>query len=161
MPECPVCRKQLEPVRQREGVNYPCRSCNGRALTVTQVRHVLGEDLAMKLLRLIKLTTRPSERLCPFCSKPMRIVNSQEPLIQVDMCRKCNVVWFDEPTYKSLPELGLEGTNSMLIRGAEVLATQRLDQLNREMEEEEAKRKGKGKKHRPPLSDSERENDRT
>lgn len=159
MPECPVCRKPLEPIRQREGVFYPCRSCNGRALTVTQVRHVLGEDLAMKLLRLIKLTTRTSERLCPFCSQPMRIVNSQEPLIEVDMCRKCNVVWFDEPTYKSLPELGLEGTNSMLIRGAEVLATQRLDHLNRAMEEDEAKRKGK--KRRRPLSDSESENDRT
>ena len=109
MPTCPICDKPLETARQREGVFYPCADCKGRAVTVSQVRHVLGERVATKLLRLMKLSRRQSQRRCPFCANPMVVVNSQEPLLELDACRACNAVWFDAPTYESLPELEFEG----------------------------------------------------
>lgn len=54
MPTCPICSTPLETARQREGVFYPCRACNGKAVTISQIRHVQGERVAMKLLRLIE-----------------------------------------------------------------------------------------------------------
>lgn len=88
MPKCPICQTSLETTRQREGVFYPCHSCNGRAVTVSQIHHVLGERVAMKLLRLMKLSSSRSSRLCPFCEKPMVAVNNQEPQMDVDACRR-------------------------------------------------------------------------
>ena len=62
MPICPICFKPLATTRQREGLFYLCTSCDGRAVTISQIRHVLGEKVATKLLRLMKLSRRKSER---------------------------------------------------------------------------------------------------
>jgi Zn-finger nucleic acid-binding protein len=150
----------LETARQREGVFYPCRSCNGRAVTVSQIRHVLGEGIAMKLLRLMKLSARPSPRECPFCSAAMGVVNSQEPPLELDACRKCNVVWFDGPTYDSLPELAIEGTNSIRMQATEIIAMERLEELKKRMEEERKQARKKKPLHRiaEPRKDGRSEN---
>lgn len=144
MPNCPICQTKLETVRQREGVFYPCHSCHGRAMTVSQIRHVLGERVAVKLLRLMKLGSRPSSRPCPFCDKPMVIVNSQEPLMEVEGCRACNAIWFDEPTYESLPELSFGATSSIAMEATEIIAKERLEELKKRLEEE--RKQGRKKK---------------
>jgi Zn-finger nucleic acid-binding protein len=113
-------------------------------VTVSQVRHVLGERLAMKLLRLMKLSRRRTERQCAFCGKPMLLVNSQEPPLQLDGCSSCNAVWFDAPTYESLPELAFDSTNFRQMQATEIIATQRLREFN-EREEEERKKARKKK----------------
>ncbi len=150
MPKCPICQTALVTARQREGVFYPCRSCNGRAVTVSQVRYVLGERVAMKLLRLMKLSPRPSPRLCPFCDKPMLVVNSQEPPLQLDACRSCNALWFDGPTYESLPELSFEATGSIGMQATEIIALERLEELKRRMAEERKQARKKKPLHRNP-----------
>jgi Zn-finger nucleic acid-binding protein len=139
MPTCPICDKPLQTARQREGVFYPCCACGGRAVTVSQVRHVLGERLATKLLRLMKLSRRRSERRCAFCGKPMLAVNSQEPPLELDACRACNVVWFDGPTYESLPELAFDSTNFRPMQATEIIAMERLREFKQREEEERKK----------------------
>jgi Zn-finger nucleic acid-binding protein len=148
MPKCPICQTALETIRQREGVFYPCHSCNGRAVTVSQIRHVLGERVAMKLLRLMKLGSRRSPRLCPFCDKPMVVVNNQEPPMELDACRLCNAVWFDAPTYESLPELSFEATSSIAMQATEIIALERLQELKQRMEEERKAERKKKPVHR-------------
>jgi Zn-finger nucleic acid-binding protein len=143
MPECPICKAPLETARQREGVFYPCRTCGGRAVTVSQIRHVLGERVAIKLLRLMKLSARPSPRPCPFCSKAMWVVNSQEPRLELEACKSCNAVWFDAPTYESLPELSFESTSTMATQVTELIAMDRLEKLKKRMEEERKKERKK------------------
>jgi len=71
----------LETVRQREGLFYLCSSCNGRALTVPQIRRVCNDRLAARLLRLIKSSRRQGERACPFCAQPMLVIQTQEPAL--------------------------------------------------------------------------------
>lgn len=148
MPKCPICQTELGTARQREGVFYPCRSCNGRAVTISQIRHVLGERVAMKFLRLMKLNPRPSPRMCPFCSKTMWVVNSQEPPVELDACRSCNTVWFDGPTYESLPELSFEATSSIGMQATEIIAMERLEDLKKRLEEERKQRRKKKPLHR-------------
>lgn len=145
MPTCPICHKPLETVRQREGVYYACSGCHGRAVTIPQVRHVLGERVAMKLLRLIKLSRATATRSCPFCSGPMLGVISHEPAIQLDACRTCNAVWFDEPTYASLPELAFESTSFLSMQSTEVLALERL----RELKERQAAERKQSRRKKP------------
>jgi Zn-finger nucleic acid-binding protein len=111
---------------------------------------VLGEQVAVKLLRLMKLSMRSSARKCPFCGKLMLAVNSQEPQLEVDACRSCNSVWFDEPTYQSLPELAFEGTNFLPMQTTEIVAMDRLEELKKRMEQERKQARRKKPLHRIP-----------
>ncbi|MDB6021983.1 MAG: hypothetical protein JWQ04_1840, partial [Pedosphaera sp.] len=128
--------------RQREGVFYPCKSCDGRAVTISQIRHVGGTQVATKLLRLLQSSRRRSERRCPFCDKFMIVLNTQEPELELDGCRDCNAVWFDSPSYASLPQLTVETTNSISMQATEIIAFNRLKEL-KEREETERKRAAK------------------
>lgn len=151
MPACPICSKPLETVRQREGLFYFCSTCNGRALTVPQVRRVLGDRLAAKLLRLMKLSRREAERVCPFCTEPMLVIRAAEPPLELNACRPCSVVWFDAPTYEALPEGTVETTASLALQATELVAEIRLKELKereREREQEEHDKKKKRKKRR-------------
>jgi Zn-finger nucleic acid-binding protein len=115
---------------------------------VSQIRHVLGEPVAMKLLRLMKLSRRPSPRLCPFCSQVMLVVNSQEPPLELDACRSCNTVWFDGPTYELLPELSFGATSAIAMQATEIIAMERLKELKKRLEEERKQRRKKKPPHR-------------
>jgi Zn-finger nucleic acid-binding protein len=96
----------------------------------------MGNTVAMKLLRLMKLSRRRSERHCPFCSEFMFVVNSQEPQLEVEVCRSCNAVWFDQPTYESLPQLTAETMNSIPMQATEIIAMERLQELKKRLEAE-------------------------
>ena len=100
----------------------------------------------MRLLRLMKLSTRPSPRACPFCSQKMWVVNSQEPLPELEACRLCNLVWFDEPSYESLPQLATENMSSIQLQATEIIAMDRLRELKEREEEERQKAKKKRKR---------------
>ena len=160
MPTCPICATPLRTARQREGLFYPCDGCAGRAVTLSHVRHVLGDIVATKLLRLIKLSRRVGERPCPFCGVAMLVVNAEQPPLELDACRNCNAVWFDQPTYDSLPQLTLETLNSRTSQATEIIALERLEELKKKMEEErKAPRKKKQVLHRdadstPPRPDA-------
>jgi Zn-finger nucleic acid-binding protein len=137
----------LETVRQREGLFYFCSTCNGRALTIPQVRRVIGDRLAAKLLRLMKLSRRESERACPFCAQPMLVIQTHDPPLELDACGRCSVVWFDAPTYEALPEGSVETTASLALQATEIVAETRLQELKkREQEREEAERDRKKRK---------------
>jgi len=116
-------------------------------MTVSQIRHVLGDRIATKLLRLIKLSRLSSEHRCPFCGKPMLTIITQEPLLQLESCRDCAAIWFDLPTYESLPQLTVETTNSIPMQANEIIALNRLKEL-KEREEEEREREKEKKRLR-------------
>ena len=148
MPSCPICDRPLETVRQREGLYYPCPACSGRAMTLSQIRHVLGDRIATKLLRLIKLSRGQTTHPCPFCSAPMMPVKSQEPLLELESCRACAVVWFDQPTYESLPQLTDETMNSRRMQATEIIALNRLKELKEKEEAERERQRKKKPRHR-------------
>lgn len=144
MPTCPICSQPLETVRQREGVFYFCRGCHGHALTIPQLRRVAGDRFAARLLRLIKLACRASERPCPFCHQAMKACTVIEPPLEFDGCLSCNAAWFDEPTYETIPEGAAVTTSSLPLLATELFAEMRLKEM-KEREEAEQKKKRKKK----------------
>jgi hypothetical protein len=96
----------------------------------------------------MKLSHRASERHCAFCDHPMSVVTSEAPPLELEACRPCNAVWFDDPTYESLPQLTLETTNSIPMQATELIAMERLKELKEQMEEERKAAKKKKKLHR-------------
>jgi len=58
------------------------------------------------------------------------------------------VVWFDLPTYESLPQLTSETTNSIPMQATEIIALNRLKELKKHEEEEHRREKEKKRLHR-------------
>ena len=131
MPDCPQCRLPLQTVRQREGIFYRCPGCDGRAVTVPQIRRVTGDRVAMALLRQINRSPQLTERACPFCTAPMRAIQSDAPLLELDACRPCGVVWFDPQEFELIPEGAVESPDAAQMRGVEAMAKIRLEQERR------------------------------
>ncbi len=77
----------------------------------------------------------------------MLTISTQEPLLELESCRACAMVWFDLPTYESLPQLTVETTNSIPMQATEITALNRLKEL-KEREEEERKREKEKKRLR-------------
>ena len=63
----------------------------------------------------------------------------------LEPCRTCSVVWFDAPTYESLPQMTAETTHSTPMQATEIIALNRL----RELKEREEKEKRRGRKKKP------------
>ena len=72
----------------------------------------------------------------------MLALASEAPPLALDACKACNAVWFDGPTYESLPELALDSTSLRSMQATEIIAMERLKELK---ERQEAERKQKKK----------------
>src|SRR5262249_23359807 len=104
MPLCPVCKRALETVPQRQGVFYRCPTCGGRALSIPQSRRVAGDHFAVKILRLLKMRQEQSNLICPFCEKQLLTLKLQQPALTLGGCKPCSIAWMDEQNYQLVPE---------------------------------------------------------
>lgn len=132
MPYCTTCGSALRTVRQREGIYFFCDGCASRAVTVPQIRRVTGDRVATDLLRKINRATMLGERRCPFCSRPMLRFDLEEPEMQLDACKPCNLIWFDAREFESLPEGAVESVEELELRGREALAVHKVEMLTEE-----------------------------
>ena len=126
-------------------------------MTISQIRHVMGDRVATRLLRLIRLSRLASRHLCPFCSQPMLAISTQEPFLELETCRACSVVWFDLPTYESLPELTDETTSSIAMQATEIIALNRLKELKEREEQQRKLEKMRKRSHRDKSRDPHKE----
>lgn len=143
MPLCPTCNKELETVPQRHGVYYRCSSCNGRALSIPQIRRIAGDDFAVKLLRRLKIRQEQSPWSCPFCGQRFLTLKLPEPPMEVVGCRPCSIVWFDTQNYQLVPEWTVANNTGVSMQDIETESLKRLKEV-KEREKaaaEEEKRK--------------------
>lgn len=119
----------LNTVRQREGLFFHCPDCQGRAVTFPQIRRVAGDRFTTQFLREINANEHLGDRSCPFCLRPMRRFHSPEPLLELDACKPCGVVWFDPQEFEAVPEGGVESPDAARLRGIEAEAMGRLERL--------------------------------
>ena len=129
MPCCTDCATPLRTIRQREGIFFFCDQCSGRAVTLPQIRRVAGDQFATRLLHKIDTSTEVTGRRCPFCLGKMRRFYSDNPLLELDACKPCEVVWFDAREFEAVPEGIVETSDELLLRGCESAATWKLQQL--------------------------------
>jgi Zn-finger nucleic acid-binding protein len=129
MPHCPICKKQLETVPQRHGVFFHCPSCDGRALTIAQIRRVAGDHFAVRLLRLLKSKQDRSDTACPFCEQRLILFKVQEPPMDLQGCRPCSIVWFDAQNYRLVPEWTVANNTGISMQDIEAESLRRLKEL--------------------------------
>jgi Zn-finger nucleic acid-binding protein len=143
MPVCPKCNKELNTVPQRQGVYYHCSSCDGRVLSIPQIRRVAGDHFAVKVLRLLKMRPEQSKATCPFCGQRLLALKLQQPPLELAGCRPCSIVWFEAQSYKLVPEWTVANNTGVSMQDIETESLRRLKEL-KEREKaaaEEEKRK--------------------
>jgi hypothetical protein len=139
MPFCPICATPLQTIPQREGVFFHCSTCQGRVLTIPQVRRVAGDHFSVVLLRLLKTASALSEHRCSFCGQPLRVLPCHDPPLELEGCRPCNLVWFDRQKFESVPEWTVENSNTIPALANEINALKRLRELKERQEAENKK----------------------
>ena len=137
---CPHCREHLHRLEGKTGVQWRCPACEGRAVTVPQLRRMMDGDYVNQLWRSARDTPVTGNLGCPLCHNPMRVVENLTTEgeggegIKVDVCTTCHSVWFDTHEIDSLLEhVALPETKSgeteLSPKAREVLAMARIESI--------------------------------
>jgi Zn-finger nucleic acid-binding protein len=103
---CPTCHIPLHIDRDPHGAIWVCDRCSGAAANLAVLRKRLLADLVTGFWRKVLSEGTPSARPCPECKKSMTgfrmPVDDHE--IGLDLCKRCQVVWFDGGELEALPK---------------------------------------------------------
>lgn len=78
----------------------------------------------------------------------MWLIDLPDPKLELDVCRACNLVWFDAPSYETLPEGAAETLHTITADATEIIAMQRL----KEQQQHAAAEQKRGRKKKPLTS---------
>lgn len=103
-PRCPHCLIPLTAVTHPPFLNgYKCFSCHGEVFSHYQLKNVIEASTLTKIWIDSAESTQLSMYLCSHCLKPMKILNHLESGVEVDVCRRCHVLWLDAGEREQLP----------------------------------------------------------
>lgn len=101
---CPRCERDLAGPSSHGGPGYRCEGCGGRAVTLAGLRR----RHTPSALRAVWQATSPDREIgCPACHARMLAVKPDlgEVPLALDVCRRCQLVWFDADELDRLPAL--------------------------------------------------------
>jgi len=102
---CPKCETSLIPTGIAEGLIWKCEACSGIAANVSVLREHLKDGTVKKLWLEAITASTPSERKCPSCVNMLRefIVSRDNRQICLDLCKTCQLMWFDRDELEAFP----------------------------------------------------------
>lgn len=142
MLNCPNCQSLLERIKGKGVVYLNCSQCGGRTATVALLRNKLERKIVNSLWMQAREEVFPKKKLCPECSQPMSEVpvDCEAGVQLIDVCTRCQTVWFDNGEYDKFPKLPEKKSQySDLPEQARIaLATHKVEQISRRAEEDAA-----------------------
>ena len=103
---CPRCGAALVKSPYKDRIGFVCPEGHGIAVTLGAVRALCGSRELVNLLWCKSGAEEAEEGAeCPVCGKPMRKValDVKGREIELDICRRCQEVWFDPNELETLP----------------------------------------------------------
>lgn len=138
---CPHCAQALQQQRGPQGVVWSCPACRGHAASLGVLRKVFGPERVATIWGESCRDEVERGCACPVCQGSTARVTWLEqgrPLV-VDLCRRCEFVWFDPGEYESLapappppPPLGQIDETALPPEAREALAMERVRELARQ-----------------------------
>jgi Zn-finger nucleic acid-binding protein len=103
---CPACRTPLHIDRDGRGAIWVCPKCKGAAANLAVLRKRLKAGLVADFWRRMVVAGAPSYRPCPVCRDTMHAfeVSLDGHEIPLDLCKKCQVIWFDGGELEAAPK---------------------------------------------------------
>ena len=103
---CPRCGAALVKERYKDRIGFVCPEGHGIAMTLGAVRALCGSrELVNLLWHKSGAADGDDGAPCPICGKPMRNVtlDVEGQALELDICRRCQEVWFDPNELETLP----------------------------------------------------------
>ncbi|MCB9744216.1 MAG: rhomboid family intramembrane serine protease [Alphaproteobacteria bacterium] len=129
---CPHDRVALQAVRKGPLRFYRCESCQGVAVNLAALRKLSSPEAARGLWRAALDVGRCEGPACPSCERPCTVVPPTAERPELDLCRSCQVVWFDagelEQSAGAAPEPP-PASKELPPEGAELLARLKSEQI--------------------------------
>lgn len=102
---CPHCQERLEGRHNEYGLYYACARCAGRAVGLGVLRRTMLKPAVNRMWQAAGDAARPTSARCPACRKAMLYapVEGGAERVEVDVCRRCHLVWFDVGEHERLP----------------------------------------------------------
>ena len=91
-------------------VIWQCEDCLGVAANMSVLRKYLAGDIVKEFwLKTINESTE-STRECPSCKQPLNefAASKDEQRISLDLCKKCQLIWFDKDELEAFPKTTAE-----------------------------------------------------
>ena len=104
---CPTCNVLLQ-AQKLEGIRlWKCGSCRGFAISLPIVRKGLNTETFKKIWQKLSAGEIETGRPCPGCKNPLSVVEAdgQAGAIMIDVCRTCQILWFDDKEFSDLPKV--------------------------------------------------------
>jgi len=103
---CPTCNVLLEVELLEEIRLWKCSSCSGFAITLPLVRKGLDPETFKKIWQKLFSGETQTGRSCPGCTKPLNELETdgQGGAVVIDVCRTCQIIWFDDKEFSELPK---------------------------------------------------------
>ncbi len=103
---CPRCRQSLVRSDRPPLRVWACPRCSGCVATLAVLRKAIRHDALERAWAQTIGHARTSLLPCPSCSRAMNGVPTEGPLI--DICRGCQLVWFDARELEAMPRRSVE-----------------------------------------------------
>lgn len=116
---CPTCNVVLEAQELGDVRLWKCASCSGLVVSIPTVRKGLDPKAFKKIWQKLYAGETKTGRPCPGCKKPLSVIEAdgQETEILIDVCRSCQILWFDDNEFSSLPRVVPEVEPEILPEG--------------------------------------------
>ncbi len=102
--DCPACAIALAERRAGRVLAFRCERCEGVAVTLAGLRSRHEGAALVEIWRRASLPT--NARGCPACRAQMRVADvpiAGEGPLELDLCKRCQLVWFDRDELARLP----------------------------------------------------------
>ena len=103
---CPSCNVLLQVQTLGDTRLWKCTSCEGLVISLPIVRKGMGPKAFKKIWQKLYSGETENGRPCPGCKDPLSVVEAegQGGAIMIDMCRTCQILWFDDKEFSDLPK---------------------------------------------------------
>jgi Zn-finger nucleic acid-binding protein len=104
---CPTCNVLLAAQKQADIRLWKCASCRGFAISLPIVRKGLKPPAFKKIWQKLSSGEAQTGRPCPGCRKPLSVIEAdgQAGAVIIDVCRTCQILWFDDKEFANLPKV--------------------------------------------------------
>ncbi|MCP4581953.1 MAG: zf-TFIIB domain-containing protein [candidate division Zixibacteria bacterium] len=106
MPVCPNCNRQLKKRKSSDGIIDACPSCKGQAVGLGVLRRLnVAPGMITAIWQKVMELDVFGNRQCPHCGKTMSQISKSfdEKMMTLDICKRCQVFWFDPNELEALP----------------------------------------------------------
>ena len=132
---CPRCHTWLSQVKRPQGLVYQCASCRGFAVSIPVLRKLVPQGIIRDLWNRAQEKQSRSGAECPVCRRKMAdvAVGGMEKAPIIDVCIRCQFVWFDRRELEQLPPVIVKQPDreTLPLEVREKLAVLELERLKR------------------------------